>query len=78
MNEIVVKLFNVTSALMYKEDVLNIMNNYINGLDQVVGKMEHVHMQFKNYVSIEDVILGTICDLNEMYHFFKYNISSGK
>ena len=78
MIEIVVKLFNVTCELMCKEDVLNLMNKYINSLEQVVCKMEHVHMQLKNYVNIEDVILGTICDLTEMYHFFKYNISSGK
>ena len=51
MNEIVVKLFNVTRELMCNEDVFNLMNNYINSLEQVVGKMEHVHMQLKNYVN---------------------------
>jgi hypothetical protein len=78
--EVVVKLFSVTKELMCKDDVVNLMDNYVNSLEQVVGEMEQLFMKGKNYLSVEyrNDILGIICDLTEVYHFFKYNISGGK
>ena len=78
--EVVVKLFDVTRALMCKEDVVNLMSNYVNSLEQVVGEMEHMYVQNKKYASVKcrNDILGLISDLTEVYHFFKYNISGGK
>jgi hypothetical protein len=78
--EVVVKLFSVTKELMCKDDVVNLMDNYVNSLEQVVGEMEQLFMKGKNYLNVEyrNDILGIICDLTEVYHFFKYNISGGK
>ena len=78
--EIVVKLFGVTRELMCRDDVTNLMDNYVNSLEQVIGEMEHVYMKGKKYLNVEyrNDILGIICDLTEVYHFFKYNISAGK
>ena len=78
--EIVVKLFTVTRTLMCKEDVVNLMNNYINSLDQIINETESLFIKTKNYINIEykNDILSTICDLTEVFHFFKYNISCGK
>ena len=79
--EVVVKLFEVTRVLMCKEDVVNLMNNYVNSLEQVVNETEQLYMKGKKkYLNIEhrNDLLGTICDLTEVYHFFKYNISGGK
>lgn len=78
--EIVVKLFTVTRALMCKEDVMNLMNNYINSLEQIINETDNLYLQTKNYINVEyrNDILAIICDLTEVFHFFKYNISCGK
>lgn len=78
--EIVVKLFTATRSLMCKEDVVNLMLNYTNSLEQVITAMQTEFLQNKKYLNIEyrNDILAIICDLTEMFHFFKYNISAGK
>lgn len=78
--EIIVKTYAVTKKLMCKEDLVNLHDNYVNSMEPIVNEMEKKFIEGKMYIENEykNDLLGMICDLVEVFHFFKYNISGGK